>query len=400
MRFPVRYIIALFIVLTAINLPAQNITGTWEGDLGNDQFLQLNIIQTGDKICGYTRDHVKADKRSFCKAFFEGYYDAKRKKLHITGKYFIQNSGSHTLMKLSLSYRVVKGKEIFEEVPTAASLLSSIMSGFGSLYDGSVFAEPISQYVYIKKVSDRPYEIIDLMKDCIKADKSKKDSIEKMFAPPKPKDSLDVVNIIAPAKPKDSVLSVVKNVTPNKPKDSLPPVVKIVTPDKPKDSLPPFVKIVTPDKPKDSLPPVVKIITPDKPKEILPPVIIKKDSIAKPKTFTQRKNTEQSHITVNVKSINLKVYDNAIMDGDTVSILYNGKLLLTHQLLSEKGIEINLELDEKQTRHEIVLFAENLGSIPPNTALIVITAGNKRYELFASASLEENAVLVFDYKPK
>lgn len=400
MRFPVRYIITLFIVLTAINLPAQNITGTWEGDLGNDQFLQLNIIQTGDKICGYTRDHVKADKRSFCKAFFEGYYDAKRKKLHITGKYFIQNSGSHTLMKLSLSYRVVKGKEIFEEVPTAASLLSSIMSGFGSLYDGSVFAEPISQYVYIKKVSDRPYEIIDLMKDCIKADKSKKDSIEKMFAPPKPKDSLDVVNIIAPAKPKDSVLSVVKNVTPNKPKDSLPPVVKIVTPDKPKDSLPTVVKIVTPDKPKDSLPPVVKIITPDKPKEILPPVIIKKDSIAKPKTFTQRKNTEQSHITVNVKSINLKVYDNAIMDGDTVSILYNGKLLLTHQLLSEKGIEINLELDEKQTRHEIVLFAENLGSIPPNTALIVITAGNKRYELFASASLEENAVLVFDYKPK
>jgi hypothetical protein len=94
------------------------------------------------------------------------------------------------------------------------------------------------------------------------------------------------------------------------------------------------------------------------------------------------------------------VYDNAIMDGDTVSILYNGKLLLSHQLLSEKAIEINLVLDEKKTRHEITLFAENLGSIPPNTALVVITAGDKRYELFASASLEENAVLVFDYRPK
>jgi hypothetical protein len=88
------------------------------------------------------------------------------------------------------------------------------------------------------------------------------------------------------------------------------------------------------------------------------------------------------------------------MDGDTVSILYNGKMLLTHQLLSEKGIELNIELDEKQTRHEITLFAENLGSIPPNTALVVITAGKKRYELFASASLEENAVLVFNYKPQ
>ena len=45
------------------------------------------------------------------------------------------------------------------------------------------------------------------------------------------------------------------------------------------------------------------------------------------------------------------------------------------------------------------MVAENLGSIPPNTALIVVYAGNKRYELFSSASLEENAVLVFEYKP-
>ena len=77
--FPVkRYVISLSLALLVINLPAQNITGTWEGDLGSDQFLQLNIIQTGDKICGYTRDYVKADSRSFCKAFFEGYFDRQR----------------------------------------------------------------------------------------------------------------------------------------------------------------------------------------------------------------------------------------------------------------------------------------------------------------------------------
>ncbi|HNA00676.1 MAG TPA: hypothetical protein PLN49_07430, partial [Ferruginibacter sp.] len=58
-----------------------------------------------------------------------------------------------------------------------------------------------------------------------------------------------------------------------------------------------------------------------------------------------------------------------------------------------------IDLDEKQERHEITMVAENLGSIPPNTALIVVYAGNKRYELFSSASLEENAVLVFEYKP-
>ncbi|MBK7306739.1 MAG: hypothetical protein IPI88_06645 [Chitinophagaceae bacterium] len=66
-----RYIISLALIVLTINLPAQNLTGTWEGALSNDQFLQLNIIQTGDKICGYTFDHVKLDERSFCKAFLK-----------------------------------------------------------------------------------------------------------------------------------------------------------------------------------------------------------------------------------------------------------------------------------------------------------------------------------------
>jgi hypothetical protein len=334
-----RYIISLTLFLLAINLPAQNITGTWEGDLGNDQFLQLNIIQTGDQICGYTYDHVKADQRSFCKAFFEGRFDKQKKRLLISGKYFLQNSGGHILMKLSLSYKVVDGVEILEEKPTAASVLSSMMSILGIIETDPLQAESSVEYVKIKKVSDQPYEIIELMKDCIARDKKKTDTVAKKIVPPKPK-------------------------------DSIPAIVKIVPPKK-----------------EDSLPPVI------------PPVVVKKDNPPLPKTFAERKNKEQSRITVDVKSINLKVYDNAIMDGDTVSILYNGKLLLSHQLLSEKAIEINLELDENQTHHEITLFAENLGSIPPNTALIVITAGTKRYELFASASLEENAVLVFDYRP-
>lgn len=43
---------------------------------------------------------------------------------------------------------------------------------------------------------------------------------------------------------------------------------------------------------------------------------------------------------------------------------------------------------------------DNLGTIPPNTATIVVKAGDKRYELHCSASLTENAVLVPEYKPK
>jgi len=47
--------------------------------------------------------------------------------------------------------------------------------------------------------------------------------------------------------------------------------------------------------------------------------------------------------------------------------------------------------------HEFILVANNLGRIPPNTALMRITAGLKVYELFASTSLSENASVVIIY---
>jgi hypothetical protein len=340
MYITIRHIIFSTLILLAINLPAQNLTGTWEGDLGTDQFLRLNIIQTGNKICGYTEDHVLANKKSFCKAFFEGYFDTKRQRLIITGKYFLKNSGEHILMSLKLKLKNDKGAELLEQQPVTTLLYRQRRSIFGLDIEPYIGYDS-TEYVHIKKVSDQPYELNELMRDCIARDKKLTDTI----------------------------------------------LIKI--PPEHTNSLPPVTKIITPEKPTDSLPQV-----------ILAPVEIKKDSITIPKIITQRKNIEQSHIEVNVKTINLKVYDNALIDGDTVSILYNGKMLLTHQLLSEKGIELNIELDENRTRNEITLFAENLGSIPPNTALIVVTAGKKRYELFASASLETNAVLVFDYKPE
>ena len=358
------YIIVLALHLLAIHLPAQNITGTWEGDLGTYQFLQLNIIQNGDKICGYTRDHVKGDQRSFCKAYFEGSYDKKKRKLTLTGKSFIERKEGHVLMQLSLTYRKVNGWEVLEYRRSVISVFSDFWSDFRS-----PFADPFGQndpfardersedYVYLRKVSTRPYEIQDKMRDCLELEKLHADTTAKVTAP-------------------------------ENPEDSLPTGPEAKEPEKSIDSLSTGPEAKELEKRVDSLP-IVTI-----------PIIKNTDSISIPKKAEQRKNIEQSYIEVNVKTINLKVYDNAIVDGDTVSILYNGKMLLSHQLLSEKAIEINIELDDGQTRHEIILFAENLGSIVPNTALVVITAGEKRYELFASASLQENAVLVFDYRPR
>lgn len=136
----------------------------------------------------------------------------------------------------------------------------------------------------------------------------------------------------------------------------------------------------------------VKIIIPKK----LEPV---DSGLSKVKDMEARKKSEQSNLVIHSKNINLKLYDNGIVDGDTISVFYNGKLLVRNQRLSEKAIELNITLDDNAKTHEITLFAENLGDIPPNTALIVVTAGKQRFELRSKASLEENAVLVFKYEP-
>jgi dipeptidyl aminopeptidase/acylaminoacyl peptidase len=124
---------------------------------------------------------------------------------------------------------------------------------------------------------------------------------------------------------------------------------------------------------------------------------VKKDTVV---TAPSRKNTVFSRIPVNVKNITLDIFDNGTVDGDTISVYYNNKILVSNRGLTEKPITIDLLLDEKAPQHEIVLFAHNLGSIPPNTATIVVKADDKRYELHSSASLVENAVLVLEYKPK
>ena len=45
------------------------------------------------------------------------------------------------------------------------------------------------------------------------------------------------------------------------------------------------------------------------------------------------------------------------------------------------------------------MVADNLGSIPPNTALMIITTGGKRYQLFISSDKQKNAKVVVEYQP-
>ena len=86
-------------------------------------------------------------------------------------------------------------------------------------------------------------------------------------------------------------------------------------------------------------------------------------------------------------------HDNGIVDGDSISVFFNKEPVATHQLLSERGIVFYAVLDTVKEYNEISMFAENLGSIPPNTALMVLTDGVNRHEIFLSSSLTQNATI-------
>jgi len=109
----------------------------------------------------------------------------------------------------------------------------------------------------------------------------------------------------------------------------------------------------------------------------------------------ERKNDLVKEIVVDEDSIAVTLYDNGIVDGDSVTLIYNDVILTTHQLLSEKPVTFYIKVSPGNSRNELVMYAENLGSIPPNTALMVIYDGNKRYELNVSSTVKTNGVVSF-----
>jgi hypothetical protein len=104
-------------------------------------------------------------------------------------------------------------------------------------------------------------------------------------------------------------------------------------------------------------------------------------------------------VEVDTGVIRLDFYDNAEIDGDIISVLVNNKVILSNQLLSAKPVTTFIKIDLEQTFQEIEMVAENLGSIPPNTALLMVTAGKDRYRLYLTSTATKSAKVRFVYNP-
>ena len=98
-------------------------------------------------------------------------------------------------------------------------------------------------------------------------------------------------------------------------------------------------------------------------------------------------------------SLVLTLYDNGYVDGDTVSVVMNGNVIFSKQGLSTRPVSKTIYID-KNTPDSLllVMYAENLGSIPPNTGLLVVHDGDAIYDVRFSADLSTNAAIILRRK--
>lgn len=122
---------------------------------------------------------------------------------------------------------------------------------------------------------------------------------------------------------------------------------------------------------------------------------VKKPSLIE--QMTSRTPKKSFEVLTTSDSVKVELYDNGVFDNDSVSVIYNKELVIYQQLLrTNKPITFYVKLSTDIRRNEMIFFAENLGLTPPNSALMIITDGErKRTEINVSSDLEHNSVIYF-----
>lgn len=115
--------------------------------------------------------------------------------------------------------------------------------------------------------------------------------------------------------------------------------------------------------------------------------------------FSSRSKKLVTEIPLMGDSIELRFYDNAEIDGDSISLFLNGKLLFSHIRLTGNAYKVKLAIAGLDDSNELIMVAENLGTIPPNTSYMVAEAGGKRFEA-SLESTEGSSAMIRLYKPE
>jgi len=340
----------------------------WKGKVtkgngfGKQSFkLELKLIKTGDSLVGTS--YYYASPNNYFRYSIKGYFDSKDNSVNWWDDQLIENK-SGGLSLGSVNHLPMTAEADFN-CPG-----SGIMKLDGNIHpkDGGYNYE-----IHMDKYPDPSFkdEWDPIIEDYFYggADPVLIDSVSKIALKPKPVPH-DVA-IVAPSKPKP----VVHDVTIVSPPQPKPVVVSKPTPDKPKVQEPkpePKPVIVRTETPKPVIIPEPVVQKPEPVIAYVPPPTVEEK-------FIGRKNVLTTEIPVTADSIEFRFYDNAEVDGDSISIFLNKKLINTHIRLTTQAFSMKVAKADLMDENELVMVAENLGSIPPNTAYMEAWNGTIRY---------------------
>lgn len=111
--------------------------------------------------------------------------------------------------------------------------------------------------------------------------------------------------------------------------------------------------------------------------------------------YSSREKKLATVIPITGDSIQLRFYDNAVVDGDSIAVFLNDKMLFEHVRLNNKPYSLTIAVNDLPDDNEMVMVAENLGTIPPNTSLMVAIVDGKRYEARLESTENSSALIRF-----
>jgi len=144
------------------------------------------------------------------------------------------------------------------------------------------------------------------------------------------------------------------------------------------------------------------VVVTAQPKPIPAPITIVAPSITQGAADLEKRTikTEQA-VYFESDSLVLTLYDNGEVDGDTVTVVMNGNVIFSKVGLNTKANSKTIHINENTPDSiKLVMYAENLGEIPPNTGLLVVRDGEKVYDVRFTADLKSNAAIILRRKKK
>ena len=368
----------LCLLLVAAMAQAQNITGIWRGTFYNVRDMMYGNgtksryeVQIDDSkkpiggkygVAGITYSYQST--KFYGKASLRGIWDRVSKSLIFEEnkllEYKYSDGNNIYLFNCVLDYRKEDGKEILEGTFTSKHYKTGEDGGSGR--------------VYLEKVPDSDFELEDFLKK------------KAPLAKGKVKPGLEDI--------------VVKKATRQPANTAKPPVKKPAIALAKKPAKPPLAvkksNLELVKKPSDSL----AIATPAQIKKAEQPLVVPEKPTLPPPVLKERTNELFQTITTSAHDITISFYDNGEVDGDTISVYDNNRLIAKNKGLSAKPISVTVHLNDALPEHDIIMVAENLGTIPPNTALMIVEADGERYTVNLSSTEQKNAMVKIKFAPK